>query len=353
MSLSEQNLPSTELSSWLEHALRRLFKEKPTSVNPISGDASFRRYYRVTTEANTYVAVKAPSDRVNNQAFIKMAELLAKYDVAVPRVLAFDLEAGFMLLNDLGDRLLLPALDANRADKLYRQAIADLLKFQQIPAAEYSFLPPYDQKFLNFEMSLFNDWFVTRHLGLGLDQTANKTLTGTFAKLTESAIEQPTTLVHRDYHSRNLMLVAENSTTEESFDDNASLAVIDFQDALIGPISYDLVSLLKDCYIHWPPHQVEKWCREYWKAATDKNLLSIDFAQFMRWFDWMGMQRHIKVLGIFCRLNYRDNKPAYLNDLPLTMTYLHETAKKYAEFSDFCLLLENQIIPAMNKFRPE
>lgn len=304
----------------------------------VSGDASFRRYFRWSKAGGeSWVAVDAPPEHENSRQFVKVARLLE--EVNAPRVLAEDLDQGFMLLSDLGDQLYLPLLlkaqrEANQelADDLYRRAIDSLEVMQEISA---STLPDYDDKLLRAEMELFRDWFLQKHLELELSPVEHRLLDTTFEHLIESAHAQPQVFVHRDYHSRNIM----------DCEGTEAPGVIDFQDAVRGPLTYDLLSLLRDCYIQWTPEQVEAWIDYYLKISP--AILEKD--QFIQWFDWMGLQRHIKVAGIFCRLNYRDGKADYLKDIPLTLTYILQQAEKYPEMSEFYQWLKDKVVPAFEQ----
>lgn len=282
------------------------------------------------------IAVDSPPASENNLAFVSVAELLNQQELTVPRVLAYDASLGFLLLSDLGDSLYLPHLTAATADNLYSQAIDSLLKMQQLETAWLQSLARYDEHLLLEEMTLFCDWLLDRHLQLKLSSNEQALIEQTFSRLIRSAVTQPQVFVHRDYHSRNLMLAGQNTP-----------AILDFQDAVVGPISYDLVSLLKDCYIRWPQENVSAWCRIYHHKALSLGLLDSPFDAFCRDFDWMGMQRHIKVLGIFCRLNYRDNKAGYLKDLALTFNYLLDATVKYPELNDFYVFLNTRVKPGL------
>ena len=300
----------------------------------VSGDASFRRYFRWSQDnGNSWIAVDAPPEHENSRQFVKVAQLLES--VNAPRVLAKDFEQGFMLLSDLGNQLYLPLLkeaqesgNIDLADDLYHRAIDSLEKMQEVSASS---LPDYDEAMLRAEMELFRDWFLKKHLGLELSVVENRLLDTTFEHLIDSAHAQPQVFVHRDYHSRNIM----------DCKDTNQLGIIDFQDAVRGPLTYDLLSLLRDCYIQWTPEQVDKWIGYYIKQSA----AVLDKEQFTQWFDWMGLQRHIKVAGIFCRLNYRDGKADYLKDIPLTLTYILQQAEKYPAMSEFHQWLEQKVMP--------
>ncbi len=295
----------------------------------VSGDASFRRYFRLQDSKQSWICVDAPPEHENSEQFIKVASMLNK--VNAPKVLASDLEQGFMLLTDLGDRLYLPLLNDESADNLYKRAIDSLIEMQRIESADL--LPAYDEKLLNIEMELFRDWFLAEHLQLELSAEENFMLDQLFKWLTDSALEQPQVFVHRDYHSRNIMHI-----------DDQPPGIIDFQDAVHGSITYDLLSLLRDCYIEWPAHRVNDWVN-YFVEQSDWEL---DKAQFEQWFDWMGLQRHIKVAGIFARLNYRDGKSGYLKDLPLTLKYIVYQAKKYSQLNEFSQWMQQKVLPKMD-----
>ena len=288
-------------------------------LDAVAGDASSRRYFRFRCAGESYVVVEAPPATEKNEAFLAVRTLLADAGVTVPALLGVDLGRGFLLLEDLGDRLLLPVLGSSSADRYYSRAFEVLGSIAAV-APDCTGLSEYDRALLTEELSRFEEWFVRGLLDYSPGEAEQTLLTAVFERLLSSALEQPTVLVHRDFHSRNLMLL-----------DDDSLAVIDFQDAVVGPITYDLVSLLRDCYIQWPVDQVEAWALTYRDQflALDK-LSDMDDALFLRWFDWMGLQRHIKVLGTFARLYLRDGKSAYLDDLPLVIHYVQEIAHKYA-----------------------
>ncbi|GAA0204991.1 phosphotransferase [Kangiella japonica] len=305
----------------------------------VSGDASFRRYFRWSDAASgqSWIAVDAPPEHENSRQFVKVAQLLER--VNAPRVLAKDFEQGFMLLSDLGDRLYLPLLEEAQAskniaiaDNLYRRAIDSLVKIQQTHSTS---LPDYDEIMLRAEMELFRDWFLQRHLGLVLSTVEHRLIDTTFNHLIKSAQTQPQVFVHRDYHSRNIM---DCGPTE-------SPGIIDFQDAVRGPLTYDLLSLLRDCYIKWSPEQVDNWVDYY----LERSPAVLEKDKFIQWFDWMGLQRHIKVAGIFCRLNYRDGKEGYLKDIPLTLTYILQQAEKYPAMSEFYHWLKEKVVPAFEQ----
>ena len=302
--------------------------KRATAADPVlsvvAGDASNRRYFRLTLPTDSYIVVEAPPATENNAAFLAIRDLLADAGVRVPALFGADMGRGYLLLEDLGDRLLLPELRADTVDGQYRQACSILRQLAAVPL-EID-LPVYDEALLAEELGRFPTWFVTGLLAGSLDDAEQQLVDGLFRVLIDSALEQPRVLVHRDFHSRNLMPQAAGG-----------LAVIDFQDAVVGPVTYDLVSLLRDCYIRWPAARVRNWALSYRDELAAAGLLQgADDAQFLRWFDWMGLQRHLKVLGTFARLHLRDGKPGYLDDLPRVLDYVREVVQAYApEYSVF------------------
>ena len=294
------------------------------SLKPASADASFRRYFRLFDHINgdSKIIMDAPPDKENSHPFIELAHLFFDIGLNVPRVYAQDFSAGFFLLSDLGVTDYLTVIKNETADQLYKDAIGSLIRLQTQPLGG---LPDYDAFLLNREMHLFPDWYLLKHKKIQLSQSQYQILLDTFALLETSALSQPQVSVHRDYHSRNLMQTKHNNP-----------GILDFQDAVFGPISYDLVSLLRDCYISWPQERITQWLRYYFDLANSHNLLKqVSYQQFEKWFDLMGLQRHLKAIGIFARLNYRDAKPGYLNDIPRTLGYLKTVSQKYSELADF------------------
>jgi aminoglycoside/choline kinase family phosphotransferase len=310
------------------------------AIAPASADASFRRYFRVTRGADSYIVMDAPPDKEDSGPFLQVARLLGSLDLNVPIILARDMERGFLLLSDLGSRPYLDALSLDgAADELYGDALKSLRTMQTADAGISQGLPRYDRALLLREMQLLPEWFLTRHLGLTIEAPELAMLKGLFESLVESAISQPACFVHRDYHSRNLLVTPESNP-----------GILDFQDAVWGPVTYDLASLLKDCYIAWPPARVRQWVLQYRESLLEAGFkLDADAAQFIRWFDLMGLQRHIKVLGIFARLFYRDGKSQYLKDLPRTLSYARDTASMYPEtaaFAEFIVSRIDLVFPA-------
>jgi len=305
-----------QLKNWAEQKLGI----NSSTITTVAGDASFRRYFRISSEDISYIAVDAPPEHEDCKPFIHVALAFLKQNINVPKIIAHDLECGWMLLSDLGDTLYLDVLDENNADKFYSEAFEALVKIQQCKIE----LPQYDNALLQREMALFKDWFIIHHLGHSLSSTEEKMLQGVFDTLADSALQQPAVCVHRDYHSRNLMVCDHNP------------GVIDFQDAVTGAVTYDLVSLLRDCYISWPIEKVYQWAKQYRQMALDANILSNHSEDtFIQWFDWMGMQRQLKAIGIFSRLNHRDGKDGYLKDIPRTFEYIATVMPNYPELKKY------------------
>ena len=322
-----------QLNAWLINELG--FDE--TTITPASSDASFRRYFRVAKSDATYIVMDAPPDKEDCQPFVDIAAAMHGYGLNVPQVLEKDLEQGFLLLTDLGSRQYLPELNEQSADKLYGDAISALVRLQVNGDINTALLPLYNHELLLAEMELFREWFIHENLGIELSSDEHDDLTNVFGFLLEKALEQPRVWVHRDYHSRNLMLTEQNNP-----------GVLDFQDAVIGPLTYDLVSLFKDCYIAWPRVKIEEWLGLYLQQARLQGLaMDIGKPQLLRWFDLMGLQRHLKVLGIFSRLNIRDGKAGYLKDIPLTLEYVRQVVSTVPELAPLGVLIESKVLPRM------
>lgn len=326
----------TALKYWIDDFLPSAFQKKaPLDLAPVTGDAGFRQYYRCNTEP-PLIAVHAPPEHENVPAFVSKDLELASVGVGVPRVYAVDFQAGFMLQEDLGATLLLPLLNENSVDILYDACEAELRLIQSLSANKDIF-PPYSQELLRREMMLFPEWFLEQLLGINLSQQDWEVLDKTFEFLEQSALEQPQVVVHRDFHSRNLLRKP-----------CGNIGVIDFQDAVEGPFSYDLVSLLKDCYIRWPRTMIRQRALRFLQrqvAALGVEEVSKD--KLLRWFDLMGLQRHLKVLGIFARLCLRDGKAGYLKDLPLVLDYTQETIAAYPELDEFKSWFESRVVPLL------
>ncbi len=308
-------------------------------LEPASADASFRRYFRAWhRDGETRVVMDAPPGKEDIRPYLKVTQLLERCGVHVPHIDAVDEARGFLLLEDLGGTHLLARLKAGGdVDALYGAALDALASIQLAPPALSAELPPYDRAVLEREMQLLPEWFCARHLQLTADPVRDALLARTMDFLVREVLAQPRVLVHRDYHSRNLMVL-----------EPGGIGVLDFQDALAGPLAYDLVSLLKDCYIAWPRDRVEGWVASYREKIRDSGLVDgVSDTQFLRWFDIVGLQRHLKVLGIFARLWYRDGKSGYLADLPLTLEYVRDTAHRYPELREFAAWVDAVLVPGL------
>ncbi|WKJ89361.1 phosphotransferase [Methylomonas montana] len=327
MYVSSSDRRLTELVDWLNNDLALDIQQ----LTPASSDASFRRYFRVAHRSGCHIAMDAPPERENTEPFIRIAALLKAAYIHVPDIYQQNSRQGFLLLEDLGSTSFLDELRQDTAEMLYSQALNSLLKLQTSVDTRGCGLPAYDQALLLRELGIFYEWFLEKLLGIAIPDSIAAKLNQT---LIASALEQPQVCVHRDYHSRNLMVLEHDSP-----------GVIDFQDAVIGPISYDLVSLLRDCYIDWPEHQVYAWAEAYHQRLCTAKLLDADFSQFRRWFDLMGMQRHLKAVGIFARLHLRDGKSGYLADIPRTLAYVERVCEQYPELAEARQFLQQQVLP--------
>jgi aminoglycoside/choline kinase family phosphotransferase len=314
-----------------------------TSLQSASADASFRRYFRaLLADGSTRILMDAPPDKEDLGLYLRVTGLIEGCGLHVPHVEAADTDRGFALIEDLGSTHMLTGLAEGRdPDILYREALEALARLHLAGDAASRELPPYDEAVLLREMRLMPEWFCARHLGLAPDAARDRMLEEAFAYLAQAVLEQPRVFVHRDYHSRNLMLVGQRSP-----------GVIDFQDALRGPVAYDLASILKDCYVAWPRKRVEGWVDDFRAmlqqgGAAGARLAGQSRAQFLDWFDLIGLQRHIKVLGIFARLNWRDGKAGYLADLPRTLDYVREAAPRFAPLAGFSRFIEEQVAPRL------
>ncbi len=322
-----QDLRILTLLDWLENDLLLTIE----NLEPASSDASFRRYFRISTPDGQFIVMDAPPEKENIKPFIKVAELMANANINVPKIYRQNLMDGFLLLEDFGSSCFLDHLNPHNADALYQHALDSLFKQQTDNTLQNCDLPCYDDALLTRELAIFNDWFITQWLDIEIPVELWQT---TQTILIESALDQPVSCVHRDYHSRNLMVL-----------DNNSPGVIDFQDAVIGPVTYDLVSLLRDCYIAWPEQQVGQWRESYFQRLQQAGLINSNPVQFKRWFDLMGIQRHLKALGIFSRLHLRDDKSSYLDDIPRTLSYVTTVCSNYPELTDFKRFIEAQHLP--------
>lgn len=298
-------------------------------VEPASADASFRRYFRATVGGETWIIMDAPPEHEDCRPFVKVAALLQAAGLNAPRVIAQDLDRGFLLLTDLGRTTFLAELqrDVSRAPALFADAFDALITWQR--ASREDVLPPYDEALLRRELGLFPEWYLGRHLGITLTEAEAATLETVFRRLLANVLAQPRVFVHRDYMPRNLMLSSPNP------------GVLDFQDAVYGPITYDVASLMRDAFISWPEADALDWIVRYWENARRAGLpVDGDFGNFYRDVEWMGLQRHLKVLGIFARLHYRDGKAGYLDDTPRFIAYVRAVAGRYVELKPLIPLLD-------------
>jgi len=324
----------------LNHWLSETICTKDYQLEPASDDASFRRYFRLKHNNETFIVMDAPPEKENCIPFIDIAERLLAVNINVPRIIKKDLKQGFLLLSDLGESQYLDALTEESADapyvnSLYQAAMQELVIMQQ--QADTKKLPVYDENLLLQEMELFRDWLLQEHIGLDLTAGIQAMLDEVFKLLVNEALSQPRVFVHRDYHSRNLMLNCMGGKNP---------GVLDFQDAVEGPFAYDLVSLLKDCYIKWPDQQVRDWANNFFAEIAGKYP-DIDATRFMRWFDLMGVQRHLKASGIFARLYHRDGKTGYLADIPRTLSYIIDLHDEYPELQGLIELIQGQVMTAI------
>lgn len=313
-----------QLETWLQQVLGH----QAYTLTTASADASFRRYFRVHMPEQTLIAMDAPPPQEDCAPFVRVAHIMAEAGLNVPKVIAQDLQHGYLLLSDLGDTTYLSVLTVDNATQLYTDAAQALIKLQL--ASQPDVLPNYDAALLTREMQLFPDWYITKHLNFSLSNEQHASLQNTFNLLNQNILAQTQVYVHRDYHSRNLMLTSAHNP-----------GVLDFQDAVYGAITYDLVSLFKDAYIAWDEEVMMDWVVRYWQQAKKAGLaVPADFGEFYRDFEWMGAQRHIKVLGIFARLSHRDGKDSYLKDMPLVMQYLRKVCERYVELRPLLRLLD-------------
>jgi len=330
----------TERLSQIQNFLQQYQPAGDWQIEAISGDASFRRYFRVKSGLQQWVLMDAPPALEDGQRFIAVAEALAGVGLQVPQVLAADVASGLLLLQDLGDDLLQFSLTEQNAADWYRQALALLLQMQAVTGTAQGHFPQFDRAFVLRELQIFSDWFLPVHLQIKPDSATNALIEKTFSLIADEVLAQPQAGMHRDFHSRNLMIQS-----------NQMLAVIDFQDAVIGPISYDAVSLLRDCYVRWPDTLVNTLSDEFYSMLRQHERLpeTYSVAQFRRGFDWTGLQRHLKVCGIFARLYHRDNKAGYLADLPRVVGYVSEIAARYPELTAFSQWFETVVLPRFNE----
>lgn len=325
------NSRETGLSHWLSAH----FPKQTLSLQELPGDASFRRYFRCYHPEGSYIVMDAPLDKnVDSVPFALIAQELRNHDINVPKIYQTDFDNGFLLLEDFGDITYLEAFKTQDPHYLYKQAIHSLIKIQQCQT-NYHF-SAFDDNFMIQELEQFDDWFIQQLLSISLSRSQQCILNETYERLIQSAVYQPQTLIHRDYHSRNLMFTQKNT-----------VGILDFQDAMIGPITYDLVSLLRDCYIDWPDSLVNIWMDDYFNRAKKEKLLDSQMTetQFSHAFDLMGMQRHLKAIFIFSRLHLKYERSHYLNDIQRTMNYILKISSRYEEFEAFHWLLQTVILP--------
>ncbi|MBP5944386.1 MULTISPECIES: aminoglycoside phosphotransferase family protein [Pseudomonas] len=325
--MPDQDVRLQHLKVWLDEQLAILFADQgwgavpPATLTAASSDASFRRYFRWEGAGRSFVVMDAPPPQENCKPFVDIAFLLAKSGINVPKIYAEDLERGFLLLNDLGNKTFLDVIDSENADALFSDALQALLAFQQLPMVAP--LPSYDVALLRRELELFPEWYVKRELGVEFDSTQQQQWQHISDLLIDSALAQPKVLVHRDYMPRNLMLSEPNP------------GVLDFQDAVYGPVTYDVTCLFKDAFLSWPEERVRGWLESYWQQASALNIpVQPDFEDFLRASDLMGVQRHLKVIGIFARICHRDGKPRYLADVPRFFSYIEAVIARRPELAE-------------------
>ncbi|MEK6730819.1 MAG: phosphotransferase [Pseudomonadota bacterium] len=316
------------LKCWLSKTLNM----PNIDLQALAGDASFRRYFRLQLDHDSFIAVDSPHDKEPFFPFIQIANIFKNLGLNVPHIFHTDETQGFLLISDFGNKIYCNELNSKNADKLYHMAIHNLLIFQTYATESDVTLASFDQVWMLAELKNFSHWFLEKYLELDLPQDV---LHNTFDLLLQNANEQPKVFIHRDYHSKNLMLLPNNE-----------LGILDFQDAMIGPLTYDLASLLRDCYIDWPANQVLTWVKSYYQTAIKTKLFHASEQQFLRWFDLMGMQRHLKAIFIFARKQLRDNNDTYLQYIPRTLKYVQTICDQYAELMAFQKLLNAYIIPA-------
>ena len=330
--MPDQDVRLQHLKVWLDEQLATLFAEQgwgvvpPATLTAASSDASFRRYFRWEGDGKSFIVMDAPPPQENCKPFVDIAFLLAKSGINVPKIYAEDLERGFLLLNDLGNKTFLDVIDSENADGLFNDALQALLAFQQLPMVAP--LPSYDVALLRRELELFPEWYVKRELGIEFDAAQQVLWQQVSDLLIDSALAQPKVLVHRDYMPRNLMLSKPNP------------GVLDFQDAVYGPVTYDVTCLFKDAFLSWPEERVRGWLESYWRQAEALGIqVQPEFEDFLRASDLMGVQRHLKVIGIFARICHRDGKPRYLGDVPRFFAYIEAVIARRPELTELDVLL--------------
>ena len=325
----------------LAHWLGLHFNTTNIELIPLSGDAGFRCYYRFFHRNQSYIAVDAPDDYCNNLGFIEIAKYLSQQNINTPKIIAHQ-QGSFFCLSDLGDTMLCDVLTPENMESFYQKAIEQLINIAIAEEPVDYVLPDFNRDFILNELSIFTEWLLVEHLQITLLPQELKALHLCFEVLVQSILEQPQVTMHRDFHSRNIMLVDNESQP-------SSLAIIDFQDAVKGPVTYDLVSLLRDCYVRWPQQQIDPLIYHYHSAIGKQLNINIAIDDFIKWFDLTGIQRHLKAAGIFARLHHRDNKSGYLKDIPLTLSYIVDIAAKYPSLAFLSKLICDSVIPALEK----
>ena len=325
--MPDQDVRLQHLKVWLDEQLATVFENEgwgavpPATLTAASSDASFRRYFRWEGEGRSFVVMDAPPPQENCKPFVDIADFLRTCLINVPKIYAQDLDRGFLLLNDLGNKTFLDVINSSNADELFKDAIEALLAFQQLPMTEP--LPSYDVALLRRELELFPEWYVRAHLGVDFNEQQQAVWQRVSTLLIDSALAQPKVLVHRDFMPRNLMLSIPNP------------GVLDFQDAVYGPVTYDITCLFKDAFLSWPEERVRNWLQDYWKLALPLGIpVQRDFEEFVRASDLMGVQRHLKVIGIFARICHRDGKPRYLADVPRFFSYIEAVLARRPELAE-------------------
>ena len=327
------------LKLWLD-TLPKELGLKTSTLTPASSDASFRRYFRVLTDNHqnaSFIVMDAPPDKEDSRPFIHVAQLLHQAQIEVPIIFENDLDKGFLLLSDLGSKTLYSEINPENAAHFYNKVSSSLVKLQKNTLTNE--LPHYDATLLRRELELFPDWYLAKHLDYQMTEKERLDLSQVFDALIASILAQATVFVHRDFHSRNLMITPGHE-----------IGVLDFQDAVVGPITYDLVSIYRDAYLEWSEEQQVDWMIRYWEAAKKEGLpVPADFGEFYKDIEWMGLQRHLKILGIFARLYHRDAKDGYLKDIPLVLAYTEKVAQRYSIFRPLVKILDN----AQKRLRPD
>lgn len=330
---------NAQMTAWVKQQLG----VDQLQIEFLAGDASFRRYARVNAQGRQWIVMDAPTSHEDSRPFVGVDAMLKAHGVRVPHIVAHDLNMGFLVLEDFGNLLLSQVLTDDNVDALYGQAMNQLMDLQQAPAHPDWVLPVYDAERLTNEMRLFDQWFLPLMLERDLTDAEQQLLTQVYAVLADQAVAQPQVVVHRDYHCRNLMVL--HGETE--------LGIIDFQDAVIGPITYDVVSLLRDAYIEWPAERVAVWVQQFWQQSQIRGVMTeVSLAEFSRWFDLMGVQRQLKVLGIFVRLSQRDGKHGYMDNLPLVLAYVLRETRLHDDLAGFSDWLRQVVLPAFLRKLP-